>query len=316
MTARTEAIIRSSLLPSALVLGIGSYLIYHYCPSLHFAGPWLRPVITESQRWVIALLLFLQFVKISPRDFRFHRWHIAALAIQGLGFLGAALLAMKLPEGGMARILAECAMLCLICPTASAAGVITEKLGGSLAHCVAYIMLINAVGTFVIPTVIPLVRPSAELGFWAYVLRLSLRIFPVLLLPCLLAWTVRFGFPRLQRWLEGISWYAFYVWGLGLLLAMILATRALVLSGLGTGIIWAIMAVSAACCAFQFFAGKHIGKEHWLNATAGQALGQKNTGFLIWLGYTYMTPVTAVAGGFYAIWQNLFNSWQLYRLGR
>ncbi|MBO4670906.1 MAG: hypothetical protein J5640_03590, partial [Bacteroidales bacterium] len=50
--------------------------------------------------------------------------------------------------------------------------------------------------------------------------------------------------------------------------------------------------------------------------TAGQALGQKNNGFLIWLGYNYLTPVTSVAGGLYAIWQNLFNSWELYRSGR
>jgi len=26
-----------------------------------------------------------------------------------------------------------------------------------------------------------------------------------------------------------------------------------------------------------------------------------------------MTPVTSVAGGLYAVWQNLFNSWELYR---
>ena len=42
-------------------------------------------------------------------------------------------------------------------------------------------------------------------------------------------------------------------------------------------------------------------------------MGQKNTGFMIWLGYNYRTPVTSVAGGLYAIWQNLFNSWELYR---
>ena len=36
-------------------------------------------------------------------------------------------------------------------------------------------------------------------------------------------------------------------------------------------------------------------------------------GFLIWLGYNYLTPVTSVAGGLYAIWQNLFNSWELYQ---
>ena len=26
-----------------------------------------------------------------------------------------------------------------------------------------------------------------------------------------------------------------------------------------------------------------------------------------------MTPVTSVAGGLYAIWQNLYNSWELYQ---
>ena len=49
--------------------------------------------------------------------------------------------------------------------------------------------------------------------------------------------------------------------------------------------------------------------------TAGQALGQKNSGFLIWLGYSYMTPVTpvtSVAGGLYSIWPNVINSLELY----
>ena len=41
-------------------------------------------------------------------------------------------------------------------------------------------------------------------------------------------------------------------------------------------------------------------------------LGQKNSGFLIWLGYSYMTPVTSVAGGLYSIWQNIINSLELY----
>lgn len=40
--------------------------------------------------------------------------------------------------------------------------------------------------------------------------------------------------------------------------------------------------------------------------------GQKNSGFLIWLGYSYMTQVTSVAGGLYSIWQNIINSLELY----
>ena len=37
------------------------------------------------------------------------------------------------------------------------------------------------------------------------------------------------------------------------------------------------------------------------------------TVFAIWLGYTFFTPVVSVAGGFYSIWHNCYNSWQLYR---
>lgn len=76
------------------------------------------------------------------------------------------------------------------------------------------------------------------------------------------------------------------------------------------------MAVSIVCCIFQFGTGRLVGRiySHGDKVTAGQSLGQKNTGFLIWLGYSYMTPVTSVAGGLYAIWHNLFNSWELWRM--
>ena len=50
--------------------------------------------------------------------------------------------------------------------------------------------------------------------------------------------------------------------------------------------------------------------------TAGQACGQKNTVLAIWVGYTFLDPLTSVAGGFYTIWHNLFNAWQLYRRAR
>ena len=50
--------------------------------------------------------------------------------------------------------------------------------------------------------------------------------------------------------------------------------------------------------------------------TAGQAFGQKNTVFVIWLGLIFLDPVTSVVGGFYSVWHNTVNSWQLYRVRR
>ena len=303
------------MLPGAIVLGIGLYLAYHSLPVLHAYGHWLGLAASEGQRVVIAALLFFQFVKISPHDLKLSRWHLGALLIQVLSFLALAGAVALTPAGNL-RMLLECGMLCLICPTASAAGVITDRLGGNLAGTVTYLALINVAATFLIPLVIPLVNPSASLGFWAYVGHLALKVFPVLILPGLLAWTFRYTTHRLQRRLMRWSSYAFYIWGVGLTLAMVLATRALVSSRLGLAAILCIVLVSLACCFVQFWAGRHLGRSAADNLTAGQALGQKNTGFLIWLGYNYMTPVTSVAGGLYAVWQNLFNSWELYRKQR
>ena len=222
-------------------------------------------------------------------------------------------LGVLLLEPGPVRMLVECAMLCMICPTASAAGVITDRLGGNLASTVTYLVMINVAGTFLIPLVIPLVNPSAHMGFWAYVGHIAWKVFPVLILPGLLAWIIRYTTHRLQRRLMRWASNSFYIWGVGLTLALVLATRALLLSGLGFWSIAGIVVISILTCFVQFFAGHRLHRKKVENLTAGQALGQKNTGFLIWLGYNYMTPVTSVAGGLYAIWQNLYNSWELYQ---
>ena len=299
------------MLPGAIVLGISLYLVYHFTPALHPYGRWLHPMASEGQRLVIFFLLFFQFVKISPHDLKLSKWHLGTLLVQGLGFM--ALAGLVVITHGPLRMLLECAMLCLICPTASAAGVITDKLGGDLAATVTYVVMINVAATFLIPLVIPLVNPSSSLGFWAYVGHIALKVFPVLILPSLVAWLIRYTTHRLQRVLMRWSSNSFYIWGIGLTLAMVLSTRALLLSGLGLWSIAGIVAVSMGACFVQFFLGRRMGRDAVDNLTAGQALGQKNTGFLIWLGYNYMTPVTSVAGGLYAIWQNLFNSWELYR---
>jgi len=74
-----------------------------------------------------------------------------------------------------------------------------------------------------------------------------------------------------------------------------------------------ILFVTLICCILQFYIGKRIGSHYNDRISAGQSLGQKNTVFIIWTAYTFMNPVTAVAGGFYSIWHNSINSYQLYK---
>ena len=305
-------LIREWMLPAAIVLGISLYLVYHFSPALHAYGKWLHPMASEGQRLIVALLLFFQFVKISPHDLKVTRWHLKALALQVGLFLALAGIIFFL-EPGTPRMLLECAMLCFICPTASAAGVITDRLGGSLASTVTYLVIINITGTFLIPLVIPLVNPSAQMGFWNYVGHIALKVFPVLILPGILAWVIRYTTHKLQRALMRWASTSFYIWGIGLTLAMVLSTRALLLSGMGLWSVAGIVVVSVIACFFQFWAGHRSDKDRVANLTAGQALGQKNTTLMIWIGYVFLTPLTSIAGGIYCICHNLVNSAEISR---
>ena len=103
------------------------------------------------------------------------------------------------------------------------------------------------------------------------------------------------------------------MWTIALALAISVTTRTIVHTTLPITYQIGIAIVSLVCCVFQFAAGKAVGRHYNDMITAGQALGQKNTVFAIWLGFTFFTPITSIAGGFYSIWHNVINSYQLYK---
>ena len=298
------------MLPISISAGVAAFFALPLTGSPAEAG--YLSFCSTVQPILIGVMLFLQLNLLAPSDLRFHRWHLRLLLIQTALFVGMAGLAMLVPEGS-ARVLLECAMLCFVCPTAAAAGVITSKLGGDLAGIMTYTVLANALASVLIPLMVPIVHPSAEVGFLPMMLAIVRRVFSILLLPCLAAWSIRLCLPRLHKWLERFAPWAFYVWGICLMLSISLATSSLVSSGIGLVLVGGIAAVSLLSCLAQFAAGRRIARRYGRaeSVTAGQALGQKNTGFIIWLGINYLTPVTSVAGGLYAIWHNLVNSYEL-----
>ena len=139
------------------------------------------------------------------------------------------------------------------------------------------------------------------------------RIFPMLILPFFAALLVRFLFKRLHRCILGLKDFAFYLWAVSLALAITVSTHALMTTRAAVGTLLAIGAVSLGACIVQFALGRIIGRSHGNPIAGGQALGQKNTVFLIWAGYTFFDPVSSIAGGFYSVWHNLWNSYQLSR---
>lgn len=312
MLDREKRFLKNWMLPLAMTTGVAVYLVLHYVPSLDDTS--YINIARKLQPLLVSIMLFLQLNVVAPADLRFHRWHFRLLAVQALFFAAAAFISIKVPEGNV-RLMLECAMLCFICPTAAAAGVITAKIGGNLPGIMTYTILSDLLASVLIPLMIPLVHPSADISFFSAFWVIIRKVFSILVLPLLLAWFIRYALPGVQKWLARYVGWAFYVWGIGLALALSLATGALVTSRIAVLAALGIAVVSLLCCLFQFWLGRRVARcySHSESVTAGQALGQKNTGFIIWLGLNYMTPVTSVAGGLYAVWHNLVNSWELYR---
>lgn len=305
--------IKAWTLPIAIVSGALLYIIYDNIPALAVAGPVLEHIVGFLQPALIFVMLFLSFCRIEPRELRPRKWHAWLLLCQSAGFMLFALIEILLPDFSW-KVLIEGAMLCLICPTATAAAVVTGKLGGDISGITAYTILINMVVSVLVPLVVPVVHPAEGISFVTASSLILAKVFPMLIAPCLLAFLVRYLMPHFHIWLLRFTDAAFYLWGVSLMLAILMTTRSIVHSTTPVVFQAGLAVVSLACCALQFWAGKKIGKRYGATITAGQALGQKNTVVAIWMGYTFMTPVTSIAGGFYSIWHNIYNSWQLYKV--
>lgn len=321
MKGRFIRFLKDWMLVIGMISGAGAYLVYMQVPSIHTAGPVLEVICRKAQPILLFLMLFISFSRIEPQQLQPTRWHSRNLLIQVLSFLAltfTVVWSMHSTSGIAAwvlhhRILFESAMLCMICPTATACAVVTGKLGGDMAQVVTYTIIINLAVSVLVPLTVPLLYPQAGITFITAFSRILAKVFPLLILPCLAAWTVRWLMPRFHDWVSSKMNLSFYLWSISLTIAILMSTRAIVHSGCSFITLVGVALVSMLCCIIQFAAGRITGCRQGSPVEASQALGQKNTVFGIWMGYTFWNPLVSVAGGFYTIWHNIHNTRQLYK---
>lgn len=299
-------------LPISMLMGVVLYFVYTNLPFLKGSSHAVNSLIGILQPTLIFGMLFITFCKIKPADLKPCRWHAKLLAVQvgAFAFFAAALILFPdLP----CRLIVESAMICFICPTACAAAVVCAKLGGHAAHLITYIILINLAAALFIPLIVPLVNPQEGKTFITTSILIIRQVFPTLICPLLMAWGIRYTMPRLAQRLQNTGDTAFYLWTIALTMAIAVTTRSIMHSDVGLPALIGIAIATLTCCWAQFAIGRSIGKPSEDHIAAGQGIGQKNTVFAIWMAYTFLTPVTAIAGGFYSVWHNIFNSYQLYK---
>ena len=295
-----------------MISGALAYYICSQLPLTYEVKHDILSMIEVLQPVLLFIMLFVAFCKIKPTDLKPHRWHLWLLLIQCLIFIAACLFLWAYPTSG-ARVIVEGFMLAIICPTATACAVVTQKLGGDSVATTSYTIIINLVVALLCPLLLPVAHPQPGLTFLPAFMVIINKVFPLLIVPLFLAWFVRYLMPSFHKRIVATKDLAFYMWAVSLAIAIAVTCKALAHSHESMWNVGGIAVVTLVACLFQFSFGKWIGSHYGKKMEAGQALGQKNTVFIIWLGYTFLSPITAAAGGFYSVWHNLVNSWQLYK---
>ena len=307
--------IKAFTLPISMLVGIAAYFIYTAIPTLACTKPFVSAFISIIQPALIFSMLFITFCKIDMHSIRLRPWHLWLLGVQVAFFLLMCGILLLFPHTAW-RVVVEGALLCLICPTATAAAVVTNKLGGSAADITTYTILINLTTAVVVPLMLPAVHPQAGITFANSFGMILGKVFPLLFCPFIAALAVHQWFPTLRAAICRTTDLAFYLWTVALAIAIAVTVKSIMHSQVELLLQVGIAIASLICCILQFAIGRLLGARYGSPISGGQALGQKNTVFAIWMGYTFLTPVTSIAGGFYSVWHNVFNSYQLYRAGR
>lgn len=305
-------------LPISIISGALCYLIGNAMPLSAEAKGGILHFIEVVQPLLLAVMLYIAFCKVKPSEMRPHKWQAWLLLTQTTLFILCCLALHFLSasfSGAYTTLhyFIEALLLALVCPTATACAVITQKLGGDSATTTTYTIIINLAVAILIPLLLPITHEQSHLTFLTAFGAIIQKVFPLLMLPLLLAWATRYLLPKFHALLLSIRDLAFYLWAVSLSLAIAISCRALVNSHESLATVGAIAIATLFACIFQFGFGKYIGRRYGCSMEAGQAMGQKNTIFIIWLGYTFLCPISATAGGFYSIWHNVVNSYQLYK---
>ena len=301
-------------LPLAMTLGAAFYLLFAFPPALNGASVFFSPIMKALLPLFMFLTLFVTFCKVDFRKLRPVAWHFWVGVFQ-LMFIAMLMAIILLPETRLlseTTILIEATLMCVISPCATAAAVVTQKLGGSLEQMTTYTFLSNFTTLLLVPVCFPLVEPSIHMEFWPAFLKILHEVFLVLIGPMLLAFVVKHGMKHLHARIVAIKDLGYYLWACSLMIVTGTTVKNIVHADTSVWLLLSIAFLGLLMCVVQFAVGRFIG--HYFSHTqeAGQALGQKNTTFAIWLSSAYLNPLSSVGPGCYILWQNIINSVEIW----
>ena len=292
--------VKSYVLPIAIVLGL---LLHDYCAALSVAVP-----------YIIFTIILLTFTAVDILKLRFKPLFIWIILFQvGVSIGGYALLRLL----NVSEIIAEGVLIGVLCPVAASVAVVSTMLGADRNTVTSYTVIGNLIVSLVAPVYFSFIGVNQDIPFFDSFLHILRRIGTVIGLPFFVALALQLLWPKANRYISRYKGLAFYLWAAALFLTLGQTIHFIFLNGKGnwTSIIW--LGISALLfCIIQFGLGTWIGHKYGDTIAGGQLLGQKNSAMGIWMANHYLHPLASVYLAFYSVFQNLFNSWQIWYYGR
>lgn len=309
-------------LPVSMGTGALLYLVFAYVPQLAEAALFFDPVMEAILPLFMFLILFVTFCKVDFHKMRPVWWHLW-VSIFNLLFIGIVMaLILALPRVvantslftfHSSLILLEALLMCIISPCATAAAVVTQKLGGSLEQTTTFTFLSNFITVLMVPICFPMIEKGADISFMSAFLKILYQVVVLLVVPMLLAYIVKHTMHRLHQKIISVKDLSFYLWGCSLMIVTGTTVKNILHAEASVLFLAMIALLGLVLCIIQFAVGRYIGHFFGRAQEAGQALGQKNTAFAIWLGITYLNPLSSVGPGCYILWQNIINSFEIWQ---
>ena len=296
-------------------MGTGAllYLVFAYVPQLDEAALFLDPVMEAILPMFMFLVLFVTFCKVDFHKMRPVWWHlwVGIFNLLFVGIVMAVILGLNLKAEKL--VLMEALLMCIIAPCATAAAVVTQKLGGSLEQTTTFTFLSNFITVLLVPVCFPLIEKGADISFMSAFWKILYQVVVLLVVPMLLAYVVKHTMHRLHKKIVSIKDLSFYLWGCSLMIVTGTTVKNILHAEASVLFLAMIALLGLLLCIIQFAVGRFIGHFFGRTQEAGQALGQKNTAFAIWLGITYLNPLSSVGPGCYILWQNIINSVEIWQ---
>ena len=300
-------------LPVSMGTGALLYLVFAYVPQLDEAALFFDPVMEAILPMFMFLVLFVTFCKVDFHKMRPVWWHlwVGIFNLLFVGIVMAVILGLNLKAEKL--VLMEALLMCIIAPCATAAAVVTQKLGGSLEQTTTFTFLSNFITVLLVPVCFPMIEKGADISFMSAFWKILYQVVVLLVVPMLLAYVVKHTMYRLHKKIVSIKDLSFYLWGCSLMIVTGTTVKNILHAEASVLFLAMIALLGLLLCIIQFAVGRFIGHFFGRTQEAGQALGQKNTAFAIWLGITYLNPLSSVGPGCYILWQNIINSVEIWQ---